>query len=129
MPKKVAIGMVVSDKCDKTRRVEIARLVRHPKYGKFLRQRTVCHVHDEENESNAGDRVEIVESVPYSKTKRWKLVRVIERSTAVDMAALKAARASAEEDAAAAAEATAGEATESAASETSDPAEGAGEQG
>jgi len=92
MPKKVATGVVTSDKCNKTRRVEIARQVQHPKYGKFVRQRTVCYVHDEDNESGQGDMVEIVESRPLSKTKRWELVRVVEKSRAVDVAALKAAR-------------------------------------
>ena len=52
MPKRQIIGVVTSDKMNKTRRVEIARLVRHPKYGKFMRRRTVCHVHDENNESH-----------------------------------------------------------------------------
>ncbi len=98
MPKRVAIGVVTSDKMAKTRRVEIARLVRHPKYGKFIKQRTVCYVHDENGDSHSGDRVEIIESTPRSKTKRWDLVRVIERSREVDMAALKAARAAAESD-------------------------------
>jgi small subunit ribosomal protein S17 len=92
MPKKVAVGVVTSDKCDKTRRVEIARQVQHPKYGKFLRSRTICFVHDEGNESSEGDTVEIVEAKPSSKKKRWDLVRVVEKSRAVDVAALKAAR-------------------------------------
>ena len=92
MPKKVSTGVVTSDKCDKTRRVEIARQVQHAKYGKFIRQRTVCYVHDEGNQSGLGDMVEIVESRPLSKTKRWELVRVVEKSRAVDVAALKAAR-------------------------------------
>ena len=67
MPKRVAVGVVTSDKMDKTRRVEIARLVRHPKYGKYVRSKTICYVHDEENESGAGDTVEIMESRPLSK--------------------------------------------------------------
>jgi small subunit ribosomal protein S17 len=92
MPKKVSIGVVTSDKMSKTRRVEIPRLVRHRIYGKFLRQRTVCYVHDEEEESSLGDQVEIIEAPPMSKTKRWKLVRVVEKSRAVDVAALKASR-------------------------------------
>ena len=92
MPKKVAVGVVTSDKCDKTRRVELARQVQHPKYGKFVRSRTVCYVHDENNESGEGDTVEIVEARPSSKTKRWDLVRVVEKSRAVDVTALKAAR-------------------------------------
>ena len=51
MPKRVEVGVVTSDKAAKTRRVEIARLVKHPKYGKFIRRRTICHVHDENEES------------------------------------------------------------------------------
>lgn len=90
MPKKVATGVVTSDKMDKTRRVEIDRLVRHSVYGKFVRSRTVCHVHDETNESSEGDTVEIIESRPTSKTKRWNLVRVVAKSRAVDVAAMRA---------------------------------------
>lgn len=91
MPKKVAVGVVTSDKMSKTRRVEIARRVKHPKYGKIIRKRTVCYVHDEDNQSGLGDTVEIVESRPLSKLKRWNLVRVVEKSRAVDVAALRAA--------------------------------------
>ena len=91
MPKKVAVGVVTSDKIAKTRRVEIPRLVRHPKYGKFLRRRTVCLVHDEDNESQLGDTVEIVECRPMSKTKRWRLVRVTAKSRLIDVAAMRAA--------------------------------------
>ena len=96
MPKRQAIGRVTSDKMDKTRVVEIPRLVRHPKYGKFVRKRTICYVHDENNESGQGDTVEIIESKPISKKKRWQLVRVIEKNTEVDLAALRAARKQAE---------------------------------
>ena len=92
MPKRVVSGIVTSDKMSKTRRVEIARVVQHPKYKKYLRKRTICHVHDENNESGVGDRVEIIESRPLSKLKRWSLVKVLEKSTAVDLAALRAAR-------------------------------------
>jgi small subunit ribosomal protein S17 len=91
MPKKQVIGVVTGDKMDKTRRVEIERLVRHPKYGKFLSRRTVCHVHDEKNESRQGDTVEIVECPPKSRTKRWDLVRVVAESQQVDLAAMRAA--------------------------------------
>ncbi len=91
MPKKQLIGVVASDKMDKCRRVEIDRLVRHPKYGKFIKRRTVCHVHDEHNESHTGDTVEIVECPPKSKTKRWDLVRVVAKSRLVDIAAMRAA--------------------------------------
>lgn len=105
MPKREAIGRVKSDKMDKTRVVEIPRLVRHPKYGKFIRQRTTCYVHDENNESGVGDTVKIIESKPISKKKRWALVSVVEKSREVDVAALRAAQklAKQEEEAAAAA--------------------------
>jgi len=91
MPKKQIIGVVTSDKCAKTRRVEIDRLVRHKEYGKFIRRRTVCHVHDENNVSGIGDTVEIVECPPKSRLKRWDLVRVVAKSSAVDIAAMRAA--------------------------------------
>ena len=97
MPKKVAVGVVTSDKASKTRRVEMPRLVKHPKYKKYLRRRTVCHVHDEKEESKLGDTVEIVECRPHSKSKRWQLVRVVAQSTAVDLAAMRAAKAAEEE--------------------------------
>lgn len=77
MPKRVAVGVVASAKTAKTRRVEIARLVKHEKYGKYVRRKTVCYVHDENNESGDGDTVEIIECPPRSKTKRWELVRVV----------------------------------------------------
>jgi small subunit ribosomal protein S17 len=91
MPKRVAVGVVTGDRTDKTRRVEIARLVRHPKYGKYIRRRTVCYVHDENNESRQGDTVEISECRPRSKMKRWELVRVVSKSLLVDVAAMRAA--------------------------------------
>jgi small subunit ribosomal protein S17 len=99
MPKRQAIGRVKSDKMQKTRVVEIPRLVRHPKYGKFVHKRTLCYVHDENNESGAGDTVEIIESRPLSRKKRWELVRVIQKSQEVDLAALRAARRQDEQDA------------------------------
>ena len=91
MPKTVAVGVVTSDKMAKTRRVEISRLVRHPKYGKYLRRKTICHVHDEQEESTLGDTVEIVESRPRSKMKRWDLVRVVTKGQVIDLAAMRAA--------------------------------------
>jgi small subunit ribosomal protein S17 len=91
MPKKQLIGVVTSDKMDKSRRVEIDRLVKHRKYGKFIKRRTVCHVHDESNESKIGDTVEIIECPPKSKTKRWDLMRVVTKSKQVDIAAMRAA--------------------------------------
>ena len=98
MPKRVAVGIVRSDKMSKTRVVEIPRKVKHPKYGKYISARTLCYVHDEENESGAGDTVEIIESPPISKKKRWSLVKVIEKSRAVDLAALRANKKAAEEE-------------------------------
>ncbi len=91
MPKRQAVGVVTSDKMNKTRRVEIPRLIQHPMYGKFLRRKTVCHVHDDGNESHLGDTVEIVECPPRSKSKRWELVRVVAKSQAVDIAAMREA--------------------------------------
>ena len=96
--KKVLRGTVVSDKRDKTLRVDIERRFRHRKYGKIVRSRLGCQVHDPENSARVGDIVEIVESPPISKTKRWQLVRVIKaasdaavEATAVDEAAEKEA--------------------------------------
>ena len=92
MPKRVVQGTVTGDKTSKTRRVELARLTKHRMYGKYIRSTTICYAHDENNESAVGDRVEIIESEPLSKLKRWRLVRVIAKSTDVDLAALRAAR-------------------------------------
>src|SRR5947209_14475343 len=80
--RRTAVGVVTSDKMNKTRRVEIPRLVKHARYGKYIRRRTVCHVHDENNESHQGDTVEIMESRPMSKTKHWRLVRIVTRAPA-----------------------------------------------
>ena len=77
-PRKV--GIVESDARDKTRKVVINFSTRHPKYGKYIRRRTVLHVHDEGNESRKGDRVEVAECRPISKTKSWVLTRVIEKA-------------------------------------------------
>ncbi|WP_437186254.1 30S ribosomal protein S17 [Planctomicrobium sp. SH668] len=75
--RRTLIGTVVSDRNDKTRRVDVSRVYQHSKYKKIVRGRTVCYVHDEKNESKVGDSVEIVESRPHSATKRWELVRVV----------------------------------------------------
>ena len=92
MPKKVIVGVVVSDKADQTRRVEVSRLVKHPMYGKFIRRKSVCIAHDENNESKVGDTVEIIECRPRSKRKRWELVQVVEKSRLIDLAALRASQ-------------------------------------
>lgn len=73
------IGTVDSDARTKTRRVVVSFLTKHPKYGKYVRQRTVLHVHDEREESKRGDVVEVTPCRPVSKTKTWKLVRIVER--------------------------------------------------
>jgi len=80
--RKSAVGVVTSDKMNKTRRVELPRLVRHPKYNKYIKRRTICYVHDEKNESRTGDTVEIMESRPLSKLKNWRLVRVVAKAKA-----------------------------------------------
>tara|TARA_R110002095_G_scaffold152319_6_gene132464 strand:- start:8412 stop:8657 length:246 start_codon:yes stop_codon:yes gene_type:complete len=77
--RKIMTGTVASAKMDKTLRVEIQRRYRHPMYGKIIRGRTVCHVHDEKNEAQEGDTVEIIESRPRSKTKRWDLIRIVQK--------------------------------------------------
>jgi small subunit ribosomal protein S17 len=78
--RRVETGVVTSDKMDKTRRVEIPRLVKHQRYGKYIRRRTICHVHDADNQSHTGDLVEIMESRPLSKTKHWRLLRVVTKA-------------------------------------------------
>ena len=78
--RKAQVGKVTSDKGDKSLTVVVQRLVRHPMYDKFLRQRTKLHVHDEKNEAHTGDTVEVMATRPLSKTKRWRLVRVISKA-------------------------------------------------
>src|SRR5438874_10481658 len=80
--RRVETGVVTSDKMQKTRRVEIPRLVKHARYGKYIRRRTICHVHDEQNQSREGDTVEIMETRPMSKTKHWRLLRVVAKGQA-----------------------------------------------
>ena len=71
------VGLVERDTRDKTRTVLVSYQVRHPKYGKYLKRQTRYHVHDPENTSKAGDIVEIANCRPISKTKMWRLVRVV----------------------------------------------------
>ena len=80
--RKRLVGTVTGDKMNKSRRVEVERVFRHPKYGKTVRRRLVCHVHDEDNKSHLGDLVEIIESRPLSKLKRWCLVEIVRQATA-----------------------------------------------
>jgi small subunit ribosomal protein S17 len=76
-------GRVVSNKMDKTITVLIERRVRHAMYGKIVTRRTKLHAHDENNESKQGDLVQIEECRPLSRTKSWRLVKVLERARAV----------------------------------------------
>jgi small subunit ribosomal protein S17 len=80
--RRTEVGVVTRDKTNKTRRVEIPRLVRHARYNKYIKRRTICYVHDEKNESHLGDTVEIMETRPLSKTKNWRLVRVVAKAKA-----------------------------------------------
>lgn len=73
-------GVVTSDARNKTIAVTISSSMQHPKYGKQMRRRSILHAHDEENTAQKGDRVEIVECRPMSKTKHWRLLRVLERA-------------------------------------------------
>ena len=78
--KPTRIGIVVSDKMDKTVVVRVERKYKHPLYGKYIRKHKKIHIHDENNEAHIGDKVKIEEFQPVSKTKRWKLIEIIERS-------------------------------------------------
>jgi len=85
MPKMKVVGVVKTDKMKKTRRVEIPRLMKYPKYGKYVQARTVCYVHDENEESSVGDTVEIEECRPLSKLKRWTLVSVVKKAEKIEI--------------------------------------------
>ncbi|OJU78810.1 MAG: 30S ribosomal protein S17 [Bacteroidetes bacterium 47-18] len=78
--RKSRVGLVTSDKAHKTITVAVERKVKHPIYGKFLKKTTKFHAHDENNECGIGDTVRIMETRPLSKTKRWRLVEVIEKA-------------------------------------------------
>lgn len=83
--RREVIGDVVSDKMDKTISVQIYRLVKHAKYGKFVRRTSVFKAHDEKNTAKHGDRVKIVETKPFSKTKRWKLVEIVSANKEIEL--------------------------------------------
>jgi small subunit ribosomal protein S17 len=78
--RKVRVGMVVSDKMDKTVVIAIEDNVKHPVYGKIIKRTLKVHAHDENNECGIGDKVRIMETRPLSKTKRWRIVEVIEKA-------------------------------------------------
>ena len=77
--RKTRIGVVTSNKMTKTITVKVERKVKHPIYGKFVKKSTSFHAHDEKNEASIGDIVRIMETRPMSKTKRWRLVEVVEK--------------------------------------------------
>ena len=77
--RKTRVGVVSSNKMDKTITVKVERKIKHPLYGKFLKKTTSFHAHDEKNECSIGDIVKIMESRPLSKTKRWRLLEVVEK--------------------------------------------------
>jgi small subunit ribosomal protein S17 len=78
--RKTRIGVVASNKMDKTITVSVERKVKHPIYGKFVKKTTNFHAHDDKNECQVGDVVRIMETRPLSKTKRWRLVEVVEKA-------------------------------------------------
>ena len=78
--RKTRVGMVVSDKMDKTAVVAILDNVKHPMYGKVIKRTVKIHVHDEKNECGVGDKVMVMETRPLSKTKRWRLVEIMEKA-------------------------------------------------
>jgi len=79
-PRKVREGIVSSSKMDRTLVVEVGERVRHPKYNKFVMRTKKLYAHDEANDANIGDRVRVMETRPLSKTKRWRLVEILERA-------------------------------------------------
>jgi len=83
------IGVVVSDKVNKTRKVVFEYLSRHAKYGKYIKRQTVLHVHDEKNESRLGDHVEVMSCRPISKTKTYRLVRIVTKGVQIDTSILE----------------------------------------
>ena len=79
-PRKVREGIVSSSKMDRTLVIEVVERVRHPKYNKFVMHTKKLYAHDEANDANVGDRVRVMETRPLSKTKRWRLVEILERA-------------------------------------------------
>ena len=79
-PRKMFVGVVESDKMDKTIVVKIQRLVKHPVYGKYVKQSTKLTAHDPENACGIGDKVKVMSTRPLSKSKRWRLVEVLEKA-------------------------------------------------
>ena len=88
--RKERMGLVISDRMQKTVVVSVERTVMHPKYKKYLRRRTKVKAHDERNQSRVGDRVLIVECRPLSRDKRWRVSRVLERAKTTETGQSKA---------------------------------------
>jgi small subunit ribosomal protein S17 len=78
--RKERVGVITSNKMDKTVVVSVERRVKHPKYGKFVKFTKKFHAHDDANDCNTGDTVRIMETRPLSKTKKWRVVEIIERA-------------------------------------------------
>lgn len=78
--RKTVVGTVISNKMSKTITVEVQRLVKYPRFEKYIKKYTIYKAHDEKNEAKTGDRVELMETRPLSKTKRWRLVKILEKT-------------------------------------------------
>ena len=83
------VGVVTSDKVAKTRKVVVEYLSRHAKYNKYVKRQTVLHVHDEKNESRVGDQVEVMSCRPISRSKTYRLVRIVTKGTQIDTSILE----------------------------------------
>ncbi len=81
--RKTRVGMVVSDKMDKTVVVKVDQLIKHPVYKKYIKRRVTCKAHDEQNSCAVGDKVLIVESRPLSREKRWRVREILEKNVIV----------------------------------------------
>ena len=84
--RKTAVGVVTSDRMDKTITVQAERRVMHPRFRKYIRTRTRYKAHDEGNEARLGDHVRIMETRPLSKTKRWRLLEIVKRARGAEQA-------------------------------------------
>jgi small subunit ribosomal protein S17 len=101
-PRRTVVGVVTSDKMQKTIAVRVERLVKHPVFEKTLRLSDTCYAHDEKREAKCGDRVELMESRPLSRKKNWRLVRVVQKAAEPVRDAREAARPAKPDDAPAA---------------------------
>ena len=79
-PRRVLVGTVISDKMEKTVTVEVERIVKHPKIGKMMKRFSRCYAHDEKREAHVGDLVEIMQTRPLSRLKRWRVQKILEKA-------------------------------------------------